>query len=262
MGKIVINADDFGYSKAINLGIIETHRNGILTSATMMANMYGFDHGIELMKENPKLGIGAHLTLTCGKPILDNVDSLTDYNGNFKSLKTYKENPETADPDQLYEEWKAQISRLLSAGVRLTHLDSHHYVHSFEKHCKVSEALAKKYDLPLRNCFDIENNITDKNILKTDIFWNLFNFPEMKKMDFSYEYIKQDLHKIIRKNAEIYQKYMSVEGSCHPGYIDSQIYFGSSFNLARMREVEMLCDPDIDNILREHSFEYCKYSDL
>ncbi|MCP1224104.1 carbohydrate deacetylase [Sebaldella sp. S0638] len=262
MGKIVINADDFGYSKAINLGIIETHRNGILTSATMMANMYGFDHGIELMKENPKLGIGAHLTLTCGKPILDNVDSLTDNNGNFKSLKTYKENSDTADLDQLYEEWSAQISRLLLAGVRLTHLDSHHYVHSFEKHCKVSEALAKKYDLPLRNCFDIEKNITDKNILKTDIFWNLFNFPEMKKMDFSYEYIKQDLHKIIRENAEIYQKYMSVEGSCHPGYIDSQIYFGSSFNLARMREVEMLCDPDIDNILREHGFEYCKYSDL
>ncbi len=262
MGKIVINADDFGYSKAINLGIINTHTNGILTSTTMMANMYGFDHGIKLMKENPKLGIGAHLTLTCGKPVLDNVDSLTDSSKNFKSLKAYKENPETADLDQLYDEWNAQIQKLLLAGVRLTHLDSHHYVHSFERHCEVSEKLAKKYDLPLRNCFDTDKNITDKNILKTDIFWNLFNFPEMKKMDFPYEYVKQDLYKIIRENAGIYQKYAKVEGSCHPGYIDSQIYFGSSFNLSRMREVEMLCDPDINNIFMEYGFEYCKYSDL
>ena len=262
MGKIVINADDFGYSKAINLGIINTHISGILTSTTMMANMYGFDHGIKLMKENPELGIGAHLTLTCGKPVLDNVDSLTDSSKNFKSLKAYKENPETADLDQLYDEWNAQIQKLLLAGVRLTHLDSHHYVHSFERHCEVSEKLAKKYDLPLRNCFDTDKNITDKNILKTDIFWNLFNFPEMKKMDFPYEYVKQDLYKIIRENAEIYQKYAKVEGSCHPGYIESQIYFGSSFNLSRMREVEMLCDPDINNIFMEYGFEYCKYSDL
>ena len=84
----------------------------------------------------------------------------------------------------------------------------------------------------------------------------------MKKMDFPYEYVKQDLYKIIRENAEIYQKYAKVEGSCHPGYIDSQIYFGSSFNLSRMREVEMLCDPDINNIFMEYGFEYCKYSDL
>ena len=262
MGKIVINADDFGYSKAINLGIINTHTNGILTSTTLMANMYGFEHGIKLMMENPELGIGAHLTLTCGKPVLKNVNSLTDENGNFKSLKAYKENPDTADLGQIYDEWNAQIKKLLSAGVRLTHLDSHHYVHSFERYSEISEMLSKKYDLPLRNCFGLEKRITNKNILKTEAFWNLFNFPEMKKMNFSYEHVKYNLHRIIRENAEIYQKYSGVEGSCHPGYMDSQVYFGSSFNIARMREIEVLCDPDTDNIFREYGFKYCKYSDL
>ena len=93
MSLVIINADDFGYSQGINLGIIEAHKNGILSSTTMMANMPGFEHGVELAKNNPKLGIGVHLNLTCGKPLLDNVPSLTDYK-EFRNLSYYEKETE------------------------------------------------------------------------------------------------------------------------------------------------------------------------
>ena len=69
MKKVIINADDFGYSSAVNLGIITSHKKGILTSTTLMANMSGCDEAIMLAKENPNLGVGCHLVLTCGKPL-------------------------------------------------------------------------------------------------------------------------------------------------------------------------------------------------
>ena len=55
LSKLIVNADDFGYSEAVNYGIISAHRNGIVTSTTMMANMPGFDHAVNLLKENKDL---------------------------------------------------------------------------------------------------------------------------------------------------------------------------------------------------------------
>lgn len=86
MKKVIINADDFGYSRGINYGIIDSHRLGILTSTTIMAGMPGFDHAVQLAKENPKLGIGVHLTLTCGYPLLKDYQTIVDENGKFKHL--------------------------------------------------------------------------------------------------------------------------------------------------------------------------------
>ncbi|MEG0276419.1 MAG: ChbG/HpnK family deacetylase, partial [Coprobacillus sp.] len=71
MVKIINNADDFGYSNAINYGIIDCYLNGMLTSTTLMPAMPGFDHAVALAKQNPGLGIGVHLTLTCGRPVLE-----------------------------------------------------------------------------------------------------------------------------------------------------------------------------------------------
>lgn len=86
MGKVIFNSDDFGYSYGVNYGILDAYQRGILTSTTLMANMPGFEHAVKLKKEVPGLGVGVHLTLTCGKPLLENVDSLTE-GGRFRPLK-------------------------------------------------------------------------------------------------------------------------------------------------------------------------------
>ena len=259
MTNLVINSDDFGYSKAINFGIVETHLNGVLTSTTMMANMPGFVEAIKLAQEVPKLGIGAHLSLTCGRPVLNHVDQLVGNDQMFKPLNFYKEHPEKVDLDQLYEEWEAQIQKLLDAGIKLTHLDTHHYIHSYGKNYQVIDLLARKYQLPVRNCFGVDKKIKDKKIVPMDDLWNVFNKPELKDMTETYPTVKESLFQIVETDAEKYANYCDVEAVVHPGYLDSVIWYGSSFNLARLREIDVLCDPSFKQLLDRYEYNLVTY---
>ena len=157
MGKVIFNSDDFGYSYGVNYGIVDAYQRGILTSTTLMANMPGFEHAVKLKKELPNLGVGVHLTLTCGKPLLKNVDSLME-GDRFKHLSYYKQ-PFEVDGDQLYQEWNTQIQKVYRAGIIPTHLDSHHHTHTFGMNQEVVVALAKKYDLPVRGNFERKEEV-------------------------------------------------------------------------------------------------------
>ena len=61
--RLIVNADDFGLSPSVNAAVIRAHREGILTSASLMVNEPGFDEAVKLAQENPRLGVGLHLTL-------------------------------------------------------------------------------------------------------------------------------------------------------------------------------------------------------
>ena len=67
MKYLILNADDFGMTRGVNQGIIRAHREGILTSTTLMANGPAFDDAVEQIAANPKLGVGCHLVLVGGK---------------------------------------------------------------------------------------------------------------------------------------------------------------------------------------------------
>ena len=92
--KLIVNADDFGISKAVTLGILEAHKNGIVKSTTLMCNMEDAEYAANLSKNYNDLGVGIHFVLTVGKPLSKDVQSLVDENGNFKSnsliMKTAK----------------------------------------------------------------------------------------------------------------------------------------------------------------------------
>src|SRR4051794_11109094 len=68
--RLIVNADDFGRSHSINQAVIRAHRDGILTTASLMVNEVAFDEAVMLAKENPRLGVGLHLTLICGSSAL------------------------------------------------------------------------------------------------------------------------------------------------------------------------------------------------
>src|SRR6266851_10522683 len=82
---LIVNADDFGLSSGINVGIIEGFKKGILTSASIMVNAPAFDEAVELAHAHPDLGIGVHLNVLRGKAVLppDEIPSLVDANGRF-----------------------------------------------------------------------------------------------------------------------------------------------------------------------------------
>ena len=125
--KLIINADDFGMCEGNSLGILLAHEKGLVSSTTVMMNMPYALWALDKAKAYPNLGIGVHLNLTAGKPLLPGKKSYTDEEGNFLRPSAYEDEFPDGEPDEVYEEWKAQIEAFIAhTGHLPTHLDSHH----------------------------------------------------------------------------------------------------------------------------------------
>src|SRR5690242_9691793 len=127
--RLVVNADDLGFSVGVTDGILRSHREGILTSATLMATMPDRERAVDLSGQLPGLGVGVHLCLTQGKP-LTKCTRIAGGDGQlvrsvprlFWKLKS-KEARQQAE-----EELVAQIEWAKARGVKITHVDSHKHV--------------------------------------------------------------------------------------------------------------------------------------
>lgn len=254
MGKVIFNSDDFGYSYGVNYGIVDAYQRGILTSTTLMANMPGFEHAVRLKKELPDLGVGVHLTLTCGKPLLNNVHTLTE-NGSFKPLSFYQQ-PFQIDLQQLYQEWNAQIQKVYRAGIVPTHLDSHHHTHTFGDNQEVVIALAKKYDLPVRGNFERKAEVRHTNYFEP-------YFDDVGEMDADKRQIDISLENYLEHLLEKLRQTETTEIMCHTAYIDQELMNGSSFVLPRINQVEFLIHSEFaKKIKTDGEIELISYKDL
>jgi hopanoid biosynthesis associated protein HpnK len=145
MKQLILNADDFGMTRGVNEGIIRAHRDGVLTSATLMANGAEFDDAVSRAKSNPKLGVGCHLVLVGGPAIAprEKISSLADANGNLpESLAGLVARLSSGfiRMKAIERELRAQIEKIRSAGIEPTHLDTHKHTHA---HPKVMEAVGR-----------------------------------------------------------------------------------------------------------------------
>ena len=152
MKRIIINADDFGLSRSVNAGVIKAHRDGVLTSATLMANTPGFDEAVALAKENPRLGVGLHLNIVRGRPVSrpDTVPSLLEADGRFPSRasvvmrRLFLGRMNTAEFER---ELRAQVEKALAAGVPLSHFDSEKNLHVLPPFLKLVLKLGREYGI-------------------------------------------------------------------------------------------------------------------
>jgi len=152
MKQLIVNGDDFGMAPGVNRAIIQAHREGILTSTSLLANGAAFEEAVAAARENPRLGVGVHLNLTQGRPLSDprTLGPLLDSAGQFLGR---------AEP--LYfrmllgrvalraveQEFRAQIERVRGAGIAPTHLDGHQHVHMWPPVFQVTARLAAEYGL-------------------------------------------------------------------------------------------------------------------
>jgi predicted glycoside hydrolase/deacetylase ChbG (UPF0249 family) len=224
MIQLIVNADDFGFSSGVNYGIIDAHLNGIVNSATMMMNMEGTDHAIQLAKENPSLQVGIHLVLTCGNPLLQDVSSLTNEEGAFHSLSELHSKKATVLLEDVEKEWTAQIEKFLRSGVPLTHIDSHHHVHTIEELLPVVQRLSKKYNLPVRT-----NGLEQIQGVEP--------FSDVALFDFYGDGVEIEY---FTKLKERFPEDTKMEVMAHPAYLDNALLKGSSYTYKRLEEVDIL----------------------
>jgi hopanoid biosynthesis associated protein HpnK len=159
--RLIVNADDFGLTSGVNRGILDAHRGGIVTSATLMACGRQFDEAARLAQQAPKLSVGCHVVLVDGSPVLDTsqVPCLIR-----SSRQVFRESLVSFSSlalagrlkqDQIEAEITAQICKLQSAGIRVSHLDTHKHTHMFPVVFKALLNAAKRCGIrAVRNPFE------------------------------------------------------------------------------------------------------------
>jgi predicted glycoside hydrolase/deacetylase ChbG (UPF0249 family) len=148
--KLIVNADDFGFSKQLNDDIIKCHKKGIVTSATILANGEYFDDAVALSKQNPHLGIGVHLAIDGPFNIGKSYNTLlVETTGEFydETQIVEKIRNGTFKHSELVEEYSMQIEKVMDAGIKITHLDHHHHLHLYFPILNAIIEVGKKYKI-------------------------------------------------------------------------------------------------------------------
>jgi hopanoid biosynthesis associated protein HpnK len=156
--RLVVNADDFGLTSGVNHAIAEGHRNGIVTSTTLMANSQAFHEAVELAGQCPGLSVGCHVVLVDDIPVRNDVPTLTNGTSRFRtSLKDFIQAAlrKRILADEIQRETEAQIRKIQAAGIAVTHVDTHKHTHLFPQVVRPMVKAAKACGVhAIRNPFE------------------------------------------------------------------------------------------------------------
>ena len=147
--KLIINADDLGFSLGVNQAILKAHKEGFLSHASLMANTQYFDHAVEeVISKCDHLQIGVHVNLTCAKALFS-ANILTQkgiLNNTFISLLFKRKSGKVLE--FIEKEIEQQIVKIKEKGIAISHIDGHEHVHVIPSINKIVRKLATKYDIP------------------------------------------------------------------------------------------------------------------
>jgi len=247
--RLIVNADDLGRTAGINRGILEAHRRGIVTSATLMVNYPAADAVPAIARDNPGLGIGLHVQLTGGPSALpaERLRSMVDASGRLPSKPEGLRDP---DPAEVLAEARAQLARFQRIMGRLpTHFDSHHHSHRTAAVLDAIVALGKETGRPVRNAStEMAGRLRREGIKTTDRFVEDF-FGDPATLE--------GLLRILRRLEP-----GSTELMCHPAVVDDELRAGSGYAEPRTRELEVLTREEARRAVREGGIELVHFGQL
>ena len=233
--KLIVNSDDFGLTPGVNHGIIDALKRGLLRSTTAMMNMPAIEMAADLAKANPELGVGIHLVLTAGKPLLDTHKTIVDEKGHFlKNAVLVKKTD--VDVEEVYAEYVAQMEKYIKLfGHKPTHIDGHHHTHALPQTVEATRRLAKTYGIKYVRQVDTDVAfISDFYGPLTD--YNQFETTLKRHLDREY-----------------------VELMCHVAFIDVDLIQCSTYNFDRVRELETLISSKAKDFVKEHNIELVNF---
>jgi predicted glycoside hydrolase/deacetylase ChbG (UPF0249 family) len=148
----VIVADDFGLDAPTTAGILRSFDEGLISATSLLANMPGFDEAVAAAHDRRLTGaVGVHLNLTEGTALtapIRRCPRIAHSDGTFRWTHHLVLKLEREEVDAVGTEWRAQIQRIVEAGIRPAHLDSHHHTHTSWPFGTIAMALAREFDVP------------------------------------------------------------------------------------------------------------------
>lgn len=290
MRRLIVNADDFGFTAGVNRAIVEAHTHGIVTSSTLMANGKAFEDAVRLAPSVPRLSVGCHVVLIDGEPVLDakllpSITSSHSSGARFRDgVKSFAARALAGrlDPGEIEAEASAQIRKLQSTGIRVSHLDTHKHTHLFPAVLKPLLRAARACGVrAIRNPFGPRKPLKSSELLTRPSLWARYaevrilrslsaRFRDSASRE-SFATPDGTLgivvtgaldEKLFRGIATIMPE-GTWEFVCHPGYNDDDLKSAKT-RLHASREVELrvLTMPEARQLLLQQGIELISYRDL
>lgn len=253
--RLIVNADDFGFTRDVNRGIIEAHRAGILTATTLMANGAAFEDAVKLAKEMPSLDVGAHLTLVGGPGQPSTVAAL------LEALIRGRMRP--------YDEFAGQLAAIARAGIAPTHLDTHKHTHLWPGVLDAVLRAAREFGVRwVRAPFDHPSAGASWKARSIALFAPGFRrkiaasglgTPDhFAGFDMTGRFAAADVEALIERLPSGVTEFM-----CHPGYCTSELRAARTrLKESRERELEALVSPAVREALASANVELTGYRAL
>lgn len=260
--RLIVNADDFGFTRDVNEGIVEAHLNGIVTATTLMANGDAFDHAVTRARENPSLDVGCHLVLVQGRSVADPSRELPATVAELARALLRRKLP-------VYEELRAQVQKIVKARIRPTHLDTHKHTHLLPPVLDAVARVAREFGIQwVRRPFDFGID-AGAQVTKSAVALGLrvarpgfaHALGELKTTDHFAGFqitgtLKQtNLIETLERLPEGLTEFM-----CHPGKLGPELRAATT-RLKESREMELaaLVSPEVRSVIERRRIELVNY---
>jgi hopanoid biosynthesis associated protein HpnK len=288
--RLIVNADDFGFTAGVNRAIVEAHTRGIVTSSTLMANGRAFEDAVKLAKTIPTLGIGCHVVLIDGEPVLDSerLPTLTttryhthEFRNGIKSFAA-RALAGNFNAAAIEAEATAQIRKIQSAGIAVSHVDTHKHTHLFPAVLRPLLRAARACGVQaIRNPFGPRRPLRSADLLARPSLWT--RYAEVKVLralagKFRSAVCKEGFATpdgtlgVVVTGALDEQLFRSIaaiipdgtwEFVCHPGYNDADLKSANTrLRDSRETELRVLTMPEVRELLSNSGIELISYREL
>jgi hopanoid biosynthesis associated protein HpnK len=284
--RLIVNADDFGFTPGVNRAIVEAHTLGIVTSSTLMASGPAFGEATQMAKASPALSVGCHIMLIDGEPVLDPsmLSTITASRKFRDGLKTFAARALTQrmNAGEIESEARAQIQKIQSAGIAVSHIDTHKHTHIFPQILRPLLRAARGCGVrALRNPFGPRFPLRSSQLLSQPNLWT--RFAELRILS---RFAGQFRRAVDREGFATPDGTLGIEVTgtlderlfqaisqsipdgtwefvCHPGYNDADLAAAKT-RLRESRELELkvLTMPAAREVLAQAGVQLISYRDL
>jgi hopanoid biosynthesis associated protein HpnK len=269
--RLIVNADDFGLSHSVNEAVIRAHRDGILTSASLMVNEPACDEAVKLAKENPKLGVGLHITLLMGHSALApvKIPGLVNDCGEFSNSPVSAGMKYFFNPclrEQLRAEIRAQFEKFRATGLPLDHVNGHLHFHLHPVVFKIlmedSHTLGIRHLRLTRDCFSRSRRMSHGHLLYRISHAAIFEMLSSRvRRPLEQKKIRHaQIAFGLLQNARVDEEYiLKLLPELPPG--DSELYSHPSLGEFK-HEFDALVSPRVRKLVNKLGIELIRYQDL